>query len=274
MQALALRDRTRITRILILAELQRAPGVTLSDVAKRLDVTVQAVSTHAKSLVAAGWLTNRDGQFDVTPKGLQTLHEGVRSLHDAIEAVASPLAVIHVASAIAASAIRAGEEVGLFMADGDLEAKPGRPGPSRGRARNNAKPGEEVVVGDLRGMVQLRPGRLVVVTVPGPAEGGIALVDRDALRKLLAAKIQAQRVAAHGTGARILARSMAKDGRGRVDLECAADRAAFNAAERGLDVLLYASRDRLPEVIQSFERLNLETLRRVTVEIIDAPERA
>lgn len=269
-----LRDRTGITRLLILAELERQPGTTLSDVAEGLGVTVQAVSAHAKELSASGWLRADGGTYRATPKGLQSLHEGVRHLHDAVAALAAPLDVIQVTSAVAAAPVQAGDLVGLYMEEGDLAARPARDAPSKGRARTSAKAGEEVVVGDLQGMVRLEPGRLTLVSVPGPAEGGIARVDRDALRRSLPRKA-AQRLGAHGTGARVLARALAREGRdpGRVDFEFAADRAAFNAAERGLDVLLLVTRDRLPEVMESFERLNAETLRRVPVELVEAPER-
>jgi putative transcriptional regulator len=279
-----LRDRTGITRLLILAELERRPGTTLSDIAAALGVTVQAVSTHAKDLAARGWLRADDGDYRATPKGLQSLHEGVRHLRDSVTALALPLDVIQLVSAVAAAPIKAGDAVGLFMEEGDLAARPAREAPSRGRARNTAKTGEEVVVGDLQGMVKLDPGRLLIVSLPGPAEGGIAAVDREALRRLLARKAPsspatgagrpaALRMGAHGTGARVLARWLAREGHGRLDFEFAADRAAFNAAERGIDVLLLATRDRLAEVMESFERLNAQTLRRVPVELVEAPER-
>lgn len=283
-----LRDRTGITRLLILAELERRPGTTLSEVAASLGVTVQAVSAHAKDLSSLGWLRNEDSTYRATPKGLQSLHEGVRHLRDAIGALAAPLDVIQLTSAVAASTIQAGDPVGLFMEEGDLAARPAKDASSRGRARNAAKAGEEVIVGDLQGMVKLEPGRLRLVSLPGPAEGGIALVDREALRKLLGRKGAGAnghatgsgqhqnhplRLGAHGTGARVLARWLAKEGHGRVDFEFAADRAAFNAAERGLDVLLLVTRDRLAEVMEAFERLNADTLRRVPVELVEAPER-
>lgn len=287
-----LRDRTAITRLLIVAELQRRPGATLSDVAAALGVTVQAVSVHARALAAAGALQVTNGAYQTTPKGLQSVHEGVRHLHDALTAVAAPLDVIQVTSAIAAAPVAAGQPVGLFMEDGDLAARPSTTAPSRGRARHAALAGEEVVVGELQGMVRLEPGHLTLVSLPGPAEGGIAKVDRAGLRRLLRGRSPAK-VGAHGTGARILARDLTKEGprpddrgagRGtkaagreppglhRLDFEFAADRAAFNAAERGLDVLLFVTRDRLPEVMEALERLNADTLRRVPVELVEAPE--
>lgn len=269
-----LRDRTGITRLLIVAELHKRPNATLSDIAPTLGVTVQAVSAHAKELASVGWLRSDDGSYRVTPKGLQSLHEGVRHLNDAVTALASPLDVIQVTSAVAAAPVAKGQAVALFMDEGDLAARPGVTAPSRGTAQNAAKPGEEVIVVDLQGMVKLEPGRLTVVTLPAPSEGGIAKVDREALRRLFKGRPAPARVGAHGTGARILARSLTKEDFGRrLDFEFAADRAAFNAAERGLDVLLLVTRERLAEVLEAYERLNADTLRRVPVEMLEAPER-
>mgnify|MGYP001590134911 CR=1 FL=1 len=121
-------------------------------------------------------------------------------------------------------------------------------------------------------MVKLEPGRLAILSLPGPAEGGIAGVDVTRLRKALAG-LKPRKVGAHGTGATILARRLVGDLFPTLDFTFAADRAAFNAAERGLDVLLLVARDRLSEVMQSFERLNAATLRRVPVTLLEAPER-
>lgn len=262
-----LRDKSGLTRLLILAELERERGATLSDVARRLDVTVQAVSTYAKALVKDGLLADADGGHAPTPQGLQHLHEGVRQLRAAVDAVATPLAVIHVTSAVAAARVKAGERVGLYMEGGDLAAKPRLRAPSSGRALRDAEPGEEVVVTDLAGLVDLQPGRLVVVAAPSPMEGGIARVDLSRLRGLLKDQPRAEKTGAVGTGAAILARRL-----GEVHFEFAADRAAFNAAERGLAVRLFVSRDRLPGVMQAFEEMNAGTLRRVVVEVVEAPE--
>lgn len=261
-----LRDKAGITRLLILAELEREPGATLSDVAAHLDVTVQAVSAYAKELVADGLLAE-GGPQRVTSKGLQVLHEGVRQMRSAVDAVATPLAVIRVASAIAATKIKEGERVGLVMQDGELHAKARLRSASMGRALRDAEPGDEVVVGDLTGLVELAPGSIHVVAVPSPMEGGIARVDLPRLRALLKEASRVDKVAALGTGARVLAARF-----GAIDLDYAAARAAFNAAERGLAVRLFVSRDRLPEAMQAFEQGNAGTLRRVPLEIIEAPE--
>lgn len=261
-----LRDKAGVTRILILAELEREPGATLSGVAERLDVTVQAVSAYAKELVAEGLLAE-EGPQRVTPKGLQTLHEGVRRLRAAVDSVATPLSVIRVTSAIADTKVREGESVGLLMQSGDLHAKARLRSSSMGRALHDAESGDELVVGELSGLVDLKPGAITVIAVPSPLEGGTARVDLARLRGQLRELPRAQKVGAVGTGARVLAGRL-----GEVDFEFAAESAAFNAAERGLDVRLFVSRDRLPEVVQAFERSNAGTLKRVGVTVIEAPE--
>lgn len=261
-----LRDKAEVTRLLILAELEREPGATLSDIAEKLDVTVQAVSAYAKQLEADGLLFD-SGPHRVSPKGLQTLHEGVRQLRSAIDAVSAPLAVIRVASAIAATKVKANERVGLVMQEGELHARARARAASTGRALTDAEPGDEVVVGDLTGLVELAPGKITVVALPAPMEGGTARVDLPRLRGLLKELPRADKIGALGTGARVLASRL-----GPLDFDFAAARAAFNAAERGLDVRLFVTRDRLPEAMQAFEQGNAGTLKRVSTELVEAPE--
>lgn len=262
-----LRDKSGLTRILILAELERAPGTTLSDVARRLDVTVQAVSAYAKELAIDGLLAVDDGSYRVSSRGLQELHEGVRRLRGAIDSVATPLSVIRVTSAVATAKVRSGERVGLYMNEGDLAAKPKHKSPSSGLAVHDAEAGDEVVVTELSGLVDLQPGTIRVVAVPSPMQGGVARVDTPRLRAMLREDARPDKVGALGTGAAILAKRL-----GDVHFEFAADRAAFNAAERGLRVRLFVSRERLPEAMQAFEELNAGTLKRVAIELIEAPE--
>lgn len=262
-----LRDRTQTTRLLILAGLQE-PGATLSRVARQLGVTVQAVSAHAQTMARAGHVAPDGPTYKVTPAGLQALHEGVRGLRDAVRDLAAPLEVIQVTSAIAAVDLEKGEEVALWMEDGDLVARTGK-GSSRGRTRNAARKGQEVVVGELRGLVPLAPGPLTLVSLPSPEEGGIARVDRAGLEATLKRRPLPARRGALGTGAQVLARAVWD----QVDFLFAADAAAFNAAERGLAVTLLVTRDRLPEAMQSLERSNATTLRRVPIEVVEAPER-
>ncbi len=263
-----LRDKSGNTRLLILGQLQKHPGGTLSDVATSLGVTVQAVSSYARELAADGTLTGGPGGYRVTARGLALLHEGARRLRDAVDEFTTPLRDVRVTSAVAADTLRARQAVGLFMENGDLVARAETNSSSRGIVVHAAKAGDEAIVGDLEGIVNLDPGRLTIVALPSPVEGGISQIDIQALTTLLAGRSKADRVGALDTGARILARRLLD----RLDFEFAADQAAFNAAERGLNVVLLASRDHLPDVMRALEHLNGRTLRRVPIELVEAPE--
>lgn len=265
MALLALRDRTANTRLLVLSELLRSPGSSLSAVSRRIGITVQAVSNHARALARTGWLRQDGPHYRVTAAGVDALQAGADRLADALEQLRAPLTRVAVASAVAGGRVRAGERVGLVMEGGEQVAYPGREAASRGVARNDARAGEEVVVAELEGILALTPGQVTVLVVPGPGEGGTAAVDPDATARAVA-EVAPDRVAAVGTGARLLAARL-----GRLDDPFAGAAAAFAAAEHGLLALLVTSRDLLPATLESLEARNARTLERVQVDVRDAP---
>lgn len=263
-----LRDRTAVTRLLVLRAFRERPRTTFREIGAELDVTVQAVSTYVHGLAEDGLLEDRDGGFAVTPSGLAALTEGLARLKRAVDEAYTPLAVVDLASAIAGNRIAPGDEVGLFMEAGDLVARAGAESASRGRAVTAAERGEEVIVRDLAGVVDLKPGRLVVLKVPSPVEGGSRRVPARRVRAALAREgLDAARVGAFGTGARALARRAGL----AVDFDFAGVEASFNAAELGLDVALFVSRDLLQDALQVLDERNARTLRRVPIAIVDLP---
>lgn len=263
-----LRDRRRLTGLLVLRELAFAPS-SLRAVASRLAITVQAVSVHAQRLASEGLLEKGDDGYVVTAKGTQALHEGFGDLKRTIDETIARMAVVRVTSAVAASAVRAGEGVGLFMEKGELVAYPRRRSPSTGIAAHDAAEGDELQVRDLAGVVELRPGRIFVLRVPAPEEGGSRVVSLRRLKALLREKAFApDRVGAVGTPARVLARRAGHP----PDLEFAPVEAGFHAAELGLAVLLLVSREHLKEALATIDARNARTLERVPVEILDCPQ--
>ncbi|MGQ0535413.1 MAG: DUF7839 domain-containing protein [Methanobacteriota archaeon] len=263
-----LRDRTLLTRLLILREFVSRPDAPLRDVAKALGVTPQAVSGHVAALSRDGLVAEGSGRRVVTPSGVQALQEGLRSVKRAVDEALEPLAVVDVTSAIAKTRIRRGEAVGLFMEDGELVARAGRTSASVGRAVDAAEPDDEVLVRDLAGVVELRPGRLWVVRLPGPEEGGSRAVNGRRLQSQLAARsVAPARVGAVGAGAKVVVGRLGL----RLDFSFAAARATFHAAELGLDVALFVTRDLVKDTLDILDAANAATLRRVPIEIVEAP---
>lgn len=247
------------TRLAVLSLLLERPRASRGEVGRELGVTPQAVSAHVADLRARGWLQDGDG-LTLTPAGVQALLDGGARLRRAVEALLRPLATLRAVSAEARCSLRAGQRVGLWMEDGDLMADDDARAGSQGVARNDAQAGQEVVVTALSGVVDLRPGTVTVVRLPGPAEGGVSGVDAAAL----AAVVGPGRVGAVGTGARILAQRT-----GRLDFAFGAAAATHNAALRGVDAWLLVTSDRLTEVLEELQR-GAE----VPVRLVDAPARA
>lgn len=264
-----LRDRRKLTGLLVLRELAFAHGASLRAVADRLGITVQAVSVHAQRLAEDGLLEKSDGGYGLTAKGTQALHEGFGDLKRTIDETIARMAVVRVTSAVAGGAVRGGESLGLFMEKGELVAYPRRRSPSTGVAVHDAQEGEEVQVRDLAGVVELRPGRMLVLRAPAPEEGGSRVVSLRRLKAMLREKgFHPDRIGAVGTPARVLARRAGLP----PDLEFAPVDAGFHAAELGLAVLLLVSRENLKEALATIDARNARTLERVPVEILDCPE--
>lgn len=262
-----LRDRTYLTRLLILKELLARPEAPLREVADALDVTPQAVSQHAKQLEQDGLLISHDGKRDVTTEGVQVLQEGLQRLKRVVDQAAESVRVVRRATAEAASPIRQGQRVGLFMEDGRLVARADRTSTSMGRAAVDAAAGEEVIVDELSGVVPLEPGRIAIVRLPGPEDGGGRAADADAVVQWIEQRGLPDRVAAIGTGARILARRLGFE----VTIEFAAARAAFHAAELGLNVAVFVESDQMLDALSVLDALNEEAKRRIPVETFEAP---
>lgn len=263
-----LRDRTRITRLLILREFTERPRTPLRDVALRLGVTVQAVSQHVQAMEEAGLVRADAAGREPTASGVQALQEGLADLKRAVDEAFAALARVDVTAAVAGTAVREGEPVGLFMEGGELVARAAAPSSSRGRAVHAARAGEEVAVRDLGGVVDLKPGRITVLELPTVAEGGGRVVAARELKgHLRENRVAFDRVAATGVGGRLLAR---RAGLGP-DIVHAPVEAVFHAAELGLDVLLLAARDEIPGALARFEERNRGTLAPVAVRILAAP---
>lgn len=263
-----LRDRTYLTRLLILKELLARPEAPLREVADALDVTPQAVSQHAKELESDGLLALRDGKRDVTTEGVQLLQEGLHRLKQVVDQAAESVRVVRRTTAEAGTAIRQGQRVGLLMEDGRLVARTDKTSTSMGRAAVGAAAGEEVIVDELSGVVPLEPGRIAIVRLPGVEDGGGRAVDDDAVRRWIEERGPPERVGAIGTGARILARRLGYD----VAIEFAVPRAAFHAAELGLTVAVFIESDQMLDALSVLDSLNEEAKRRISVETFEAPK--
>ena len=182
-----LRNRNLTTRFQILVEIAaNQPNILQRDVAKKLDVTPQAVSEHVRELVKEGLLVS-DGRskYRVTRKGVDWILKGLRELQGYCSLVTEAVTNITVCAAVADSDLSQGQVVGLRMRDGLLFATETAVGGARGIAVADAKRGEDVGITNIEGIVDLGQGKVTILKVPSIQKGGSKRVDPATLKSEL-----------------------------------------------------------------------------------------
>ncbi len=246
-----LRDIREVTKLLLLLEITRSQYTRLRPLAVKLDLTVQAVSEYMKTMRAEGLVHQVGGVYRATKRGVDYLHSRISQIRDFVDSSMRDLRIIDVASALAGRDIEEGGQVGLVMEAGRLVAYPHRGARSRGRALHAAREGEDVAVRDLEGIVELKPGRLVVLRLPTAQAGGGRGVDPARVKERMGA-FRPDLVAATDPVAVAFAARMAWP----IDLEFAPVEAAIDATLRGLNVLLIAASPQFEEAMKTFEAVN------------------
>lgn len=222
----------------------------LRTIAERLDMTVQGASDYAKGLEADGLLTVAAGEYRATKRGIEVLLRHMRELRSFVDQAGRSMAAVESTAALAGARIRRGERVGLFMEDGLLVAYPNHDSPSTGIATEDAAKGEDVAVRSLEGIVELHPGRITILRVPA-TRGGAKAIDRAKAGRILR-RARGALVAAMDVQGLVAAKELGL--RPRIEFGVLA--AAVEAAERGVDVLLFLPEDRAAEATQAIESAN------------------
>jgi putative transcriptional regulator len=192
-----LRSKREATRFQILVEIaEHQPSIRQQEIAGKLGVTPQAVSEYIREMVDEGLVTAHGrGRYEVTKSGIEWVLRHAEALEsyarhinrDIIQQVA-------VWTAIAREDIRKGDTVGVLMQDGWLYATKQEQN-ATGRATMDAKPGEDLGVAQLSGLIEHEEGLIHVCKVPRVERGGSRKVSPDLLR---AAVRDAEMVAAVG----------------------------------------------------------------------------
>jgi len=258
-----LRNLGESTRLLILLETSMRHHAVQRTIAGAVGMTVQGVSDYLRSMEEDGLIQVADGEYRPTIEGIRVLQEGFRELRDFVDRTSKGISIIDVTAAIAGNRIERGETVGLFMEGGDLVAYSGRDSPSRGRAVASADRGEDAGIAQLEGIVALTPGRISLLRIPSPVDGGSRRVDLLRARRVLK-RVDADVVAILDAPAKALATKL----RVRPDIRFAPIPASIEAAERGLDVALILPEDRVAGVVVAIEGANERLAGKIAYETV------
>ena len=179
-----LHNKNLATKFQILVEIANSgPNIQQRDIAKKLDVTPQAISDYIRQLVKEGLLTS-DGRsrYRATTEGVNWVIKVLRELRNYSTFVEQAVANISVCAAVADGNLVKGQTVGLEMEEGLLFATEKVGEGARGIACSDARAGEDVGVSNIEGIVNLEIGKVTILEVPGIQRGGSRMVDTDQLK--------------------------------------------------------------------------------------------
>ena len=246
-----LRDLRLITELLILLDVINNSHVKLKNIAEKLDITVQGASEYLRRMRKEGFIQNIGGEYKATKKGIEFLHTNFSELKRFIDLKITEMNIIDVCAAIAKTPIREGDEVGLFMESGILTAYSGKKSESKGTALSNAHIEDDIAIKDLDGLVSLCPGMIHIVKLPSIRDGGSNSVSIEAVNKLFK-KLSPYKIGAMD----VVSMAVLKKSDIKPDFEFAPLSASIEAAEKGLNVMLFTSSDNINEVVSTIENVN------------------
>ncbi len=179
-------NRKDTVRLLILSELMIRKEYNQRDIAKKLNLTPQAISEHFKELISEGFIrVIHKGFYEVTEKGKDWLNKSLVDLHLFSENLLKKIYSEQIV-AIAEGKIREGDSVHYWMQDGYLFAKKSDKG--NGIALISAEDGEDVLIKPTSGYDPPEKGEIIIVKVPDVGEGGSRKINISLLANLIKRK--------------------------------------------------------------------------------------
>lgn len=247
------------TKFRILVEIAaNQPDVRQQEIARRLNITPQAVSEYIKELTEEEFV-HSDGRvhYKISEKGIEWVLNNARELKHYLRYVTEDvISNISIWTAIAKDDIGEGTAVVLYMRDGLLYAQkcdvPGETLPTGTTMHATAK-GADVGITNLRGTIRIEIAKIVIAKVPRINRGGSHAVNLDALHDLAS---KSEFIAALGVEALVALR--------KIDIEpdvfFGAKSAVIEAAFHGISPFLVSIDEELPSMLEqmSAEGLSYE----------------
>ena len=245
-----LRDLKRNTELLILVQILESPNPRLKDIAGQLGITVQAVSQYVAAMRKEGLVREYSGKLRPTRSGMQLLQEHFGKLKDEVDAILRRIRVIDSCVAMAGGKISKGNRVGLVMEDGMLMAFPNQKASSTGRAVEDAEEGDDVMVGELEGIVDLELGRLLIIEAPSETEGGSKSADIEHVRGKVDEFSPGLLVAGDAVGAALLMKTS-----GEMFTIHAPIESSMSALSKGVDVVFCGTHESVDPILRAVSGL-------------------
>lgn len=252
----AFKKRGALTHFQILSEISKQdPHLKQKDLAKKLGITIQAVSENIKTLIELGYITSKDGRspYKITQAGIDKVKRDAISLRKYSDSVLETMNHYKtVWPAIAEEDLEKEDIVGLFMSDGVLYAHKKEEN-ATGVVLESAKAGTDVCLTNLTGLIDMSVGEVTVINVPTIKDGGSKACDLDLIKKVYENGTNSgekiDKIAVAGTVARAVTSILEIP----IDIEFAAPQATANAARKGLNVIAICVGDMSKAFIRELE---------------------
>jgi len=246
-----LRNKSLATKFQILVAIaDSGPSVQQQEIAKKLAITPQAVSDYVAQLIKDGLLT-ADGRsrYKVSDEGVNWIVRMLRELRNYTSFVEKVVTNISVCTAVAEDELSQGETVGLKMKSGLLYATSKVTSGAKGVTTSDARPGEDVGVTSIEGIVKFKIGTVTILSVPGVGKGGSRNVDLARLRQEMKGK---SFVGALGIEALVALKRL------KVDFHSYGVReAVIEAAHCGLQPVVACTKDEISGLIRRLEEADI-----------------
>ena len=230
-----LRDKSQMTKIFILLEILKGKR-KLKDIANSVGITVQGVSEYMKILERDELIKNGE----ITLSGLEFITQSLEDIGEFLQYANKLVGKTKIVEAIAGEDIKKGDKVGLFMENGYIHAYK-KESSSTGIAIHNAKKGEDVGVGNLKGIIKINYGEIVVYPMPSIEDGGSRKVNTEKIRKIIDKN---KKIGVCGVVPYIILTNLAD-----IDFEFSAVNATIDAYYRGISSQLFVSHEMLPHIL-------------------------
>lgn len=249
-----LRNLKRNTELLILVELLKSPSIRMKEMADRLGITIQAVSQYISVMKKQGLLKEHADALRPTKKGMQVAQEHFTNLKGFVDDTLRSIAVIDRTVAIAGKKIEKNQSVGLVMEDGLLMAFPGLEASSTGKSLERAAEGDDILVGQLEGIVDLELGRLLVIEAPSEMEGGSKSADIARTKDRIDEFSPGLLVAGDTIGSALLMKTS-----GEFFTIHAPVASAMSALSKGVDVVFSGTHESVDQLLHAISTLRKES---------------
>ncbi len=247
-----LRNKNLATRFQIMVEIAaNQPFIQQKDIARRIGVTSQAVSEYISLLEKDGWLvTDGRSRYRLTKEGVNWLLKSLRELQQYAGAAEHTLTGIVTWAAVAGSALRKGQPVGLVMEKGIMVAVPYAGQGAHGIATADALEGNDVGVTDIEDIVALQIGTVTVIEIPDIQAGGSLKAN---VSRLSAELAKVNVVGTLGIEALITLQRLGK----KPDYLYGVIPAAIEAARSGLNCAIICTPIESPSLLQNLTSENI-----------------